>query len=142
MTCPNCQQAESSLAAAMETIRGQPEREEQKFAAMKAKIGELVSHNEKIYEALREMKEADIRHARTCPMHVKNIDSWVRESDLLKAKEELSASREREARMREYIDALETLADQEIAHKDSLRFQAVKRMRAALSQPGGREEKP
>lgn len=67
------------------------ENDEQKFGAMKAKISELIVHNEKIYEALRQMKEDDIRHARVCPQHVKNIDPWVRESALIEAKKEIAA---------------------------------------------------
>ena len=83
------------------------DREEQKFGAMKAKINELVAHNEKIYEALRQMKEADIGHARVCPQHVKNIDPWVRESDLKIALAEVSSLRAavKEARAKAFREA-------------------------------------
>lgn len=65
--------------------------QKEKVSDLEAKINELVAHNEKIYEAIRKMKEADIGHARVCPQHVKNIDPWVRESALIAANAEVSS---------------------------------------------------
>lgn len=86
----------------------------------------LARHARALEAKLEEATKADARHALTCPQHVKNVDSWVRESALKNAEGE-------NVRLRGELEEYRSLAEYVGAAKAVSRAEAAESALAAMT---------